>query len=37
MDIKLRFKEYIARAAIKGLSAAIYLRRLKILLPYMAR
>ncbi|KAJ3454423.1 hypothetical protein MRS44_018317 [Fusarium solani] len=37
MDTKLRFKEHMAKAASKGLSAAICLRRLKMLSPHSAR
>ena len=37
MDAKLRYKEHIARAAAKGLSAAMCLRRLKMLSPRTAR
>jgi hypothetical protein len=37
MDAKLRYKEHIARAAAKGLSAAMCLRRLKMLSPQTAR
>lgn len=32
MDIELRFKKYIVKAAIKGFSTAMYLRRFKMLL-----
>lgn len=31
IDIELRFKEYMAKTATKGLLAAIYLKRLRIL------
>jgi hypothetical protein len=37
IDAKLRYKEHIARAAAKRLSATICLRRLKILSPQIAR
>jgi hypothetical protein len=37
MDMKLRFKRHMAKAATKGLIAAICLRRLKMLSLYMAR
>ncbi|KYK58873.1 reverse transcriptase [Drechmeria coniospora] len=37
MDTKLRYKEHMARAAAKGLTAAMCLRRLKMLSPRMAR
>jgi hypothetical protein len=37
MDAKLRYKEHIARAAAKGLSVAMCLRRLKMLSPQTAR
>ena len=37
MDAKLRYKEHMARAAAKGLSAAMCLRRLKMLSPQTAR
>ena len=37
MDAKLRFKKHMAKAATKGLMAAICLRRLKMLSLYMAR
>ncbi|KAM6514322.1 hypothetical protein FALCPG4_18909 [Fusarium falciforme] len=37
MDAKLRYKEHMARAATKGLSAAMCLRRLKMLSPQTAR
>ncbi|KAJ3455754.1 hypothetical protein MRS44_017236 [Fusarium solani] len=37
MDGKLRYKEHMARAAAKGLSAAMCLRRLKMLSPQTAR
>ncbi|WAO97151.1 Hypothetical protein NCS54_01486500 [Fusarium falciforme] len=37
MDTKLRFKQHIAEAASKGLSAAMCLRRLKMLPPHTAR
>ncbi|CAM1503401.1 Fc.00g081770.m01.CDS01 [Cosmosporella sp. VM-42] len=36
-DAKLRYKEHMARAAAKGLSAAMCLRRLKMLSPRTAR
>jgi hypothetical protein len=36
MDAKLRYKDHIARAAAKGLSAAMCLRRLKMLAPRTA-
>ncbi|KAM4056517.1 endonuclease-reverse transcriptase domain-containing protein [Hirsutella rhossiliensis] len=37
MDKALRFKEHIARAAAKGLAAAMCLKRLKMALPRTAR
>ncbi|KAM4055630.1 reverse transcriptase (RNA-dependent DNA polymerase) [Hirsutella rhossiliensis] len=37
MDKALRFKEHIARAAAKGLAAAMCLKRLKMASPRMAR
>jgi hypothetical protein len=37
MDTKLKFREHMARAAIKGLSAAMCLRRLKMLSSRTAR
>ncbi|KAM4054633.1 endonuclease-reverse transcriptase domain-containing protein [Hirsutella rhossiliensis] len=37
IDKALRFKENIARAAAKGLAAAIYLKRLKVASPRIAR
>lgn len=37
VDGKLRYKEHMARAAAKGLSAAMCLRRLKMLSPQTAR
>ena len=37
MDSKLRYKEHMARAAAKGLSAALNLRRLRMASPRMAR
>ncbi|KAM6505284.1 hypothetical protein FSOLCH5_15485 [Fusarium solani] len=37
MDTKLRFKKHMAEAATKGLSAAMCLRRLKMLSPRTAR
>lgn len=37
IDVGLRYQEHIARAATKGLAAAIYLRRLKILSLRVAR
>jgi len=37
MDCELRYKQYIARTAAKGLVAALALRRLKMLSPRIAR
>ncbi|KJK73321.1 hypothetical protein H634G_11532, partial [Metarhizium anisopliae BRIP 53293] len=37
MDTNLRYKEHMTRAAAKGLTAALCLRRLKILSPRTAR
>jgi len=37
MDAKLQYKQYIAKAAIKGLKAAMNLRRLRGLSPATAR
>lgn len=37
MDAELRFEQHIARAATKGLAAAMALKRLRALLPAIAR
>ena len=37
MDVSLRYQEHMARAAAKGLTAAMCLRRLKMLSPRVAR
>lgn len=37
MDAKLKYKEHIARAASKGLEAAMELKRLRCLSPLTAR
>jgi hypothetical protein len=37
MDSKLRYKQYIASAATKGLLAAIALKRLRIVSPLIVR
>jgi hypothetical protein len=37
MDAKIKYKEHIARAASKGLEAALELKRLRGLLPATAR